>query len=281
MTAALIIVLRETLEAALIVGIILAYLKKTKNNKHRKYVWYGVLGGIVLSVVLAYVFQTFLGGFEGRAEEIYEGIAMWVAGGLLTWMILWMLTQRRNMKKKIEGKVESHLSKDHYFGLMALAFVGVAREGIETVIFLQAALLQSDSMAILTGGILGMVLAIVLAFILFKGFAKVPLRSFFTFTSVLLILFAAGLVAHGVHEFQEAHLLPIWIEHLWDVNPEVLQEGVYPLFHEKGAIGGLFKGLFGWNGNPSMIEVISYFLYIIVIAFTWKAIDSKEKKVLA
>ncbi len=278
MTAALLITLRETLEAALIVGIALAYLKKTANGKHAKYIWYGVLGGIVLSVLLAIIFQSFLGGFEGKAEEIYEGVMMLTAAGLLTWMILWMLVQRRNIKKNLEDKMEAHLKRDHYIGLMFITFVGVAREGIETVIFLQAAFLQSDSSGVLSGGVLGMVIAIILAYILFKGVAKVPLRKFFTFTSVLLILFAAGLVAHGVHEFQEAGVVPIVKEHVWDLNPEVVEEGVYPVMHESGAVGGILKGLFGYNGNPNLLEVLSYLAYLIVIALAWWRIDSGARK---
>lgn len=276
MTAALIITLRETLEAALIVGIILAYLNKTLNKKHKKIVWYGVLAGIVLSLILAFVFETYFGGFTGRAEELYEGVAMLVAGGLLTWMILWMLGQRHNIKKNLEKKAETHIEKDHPIGLFLLTFVAIAREGIETVIFLQAAVIQSGGSNTLIGGALGIVIAIILSYLLFKGIARIPLKKFFTATSILLILFAAGLVAHGLHEFQEAAVVPTYIEHLWDINPEVVTEGIYPLLHEKGAIGGLLKGLFGYNGDPSLIEVISYFAYLLFIVGLWNWIDRKK-----
>lgn len=279
MIAALLITLRETLEASLIVGIILAYLNKTQNKKQKRVIWYGVAGGVLLSVVLAFVFNRYLGGFEGRNEELYEGVMMLTAGGLLTWMILWMITQRKHVKARLENKIEAHLESGHTRGLFFLTFVGVAREGIETVIFLQAATIQSDAGSVLTGGILGIVIAIALAYILFKGVAKVPLRSFFTFTSVLLIFFAAGLMAHGVHELEEAGVVPIVIEHLWDINPEVVQEGVYPLMHEKGAVGSLLAGLFGYNGNPSLVEVLTYLAYMVVIFLVWGVIEKKEKVV--
>lgn len=266
MSAALIITLRETLEAALIVGILLAFLKKTDGMKGEKYVWGGVLGGVVLSLVLAWVFNTYLGGFEGQAEELYEGIMMLVAAGLLTWMILWMLKQRHNIKKNLENKASMHLENSRPWGLFALSFVGVAREGIETVIFLQAALVGSDSLSVVFGGVTGIILAIILAFVLFKGFVKVKLKKFFTFTSVILILFAAGLLAHGVHELQEAGIVPIVVEHLWDIN------GV---LNEKGTFGSFLKGLFGYNGNPSLIEVLSYLLYLGGIAVIWQRLEKK------
>lgn len=268
MFASLIITLRETLEAALIVGILLAYLNKTLNQKHKKFVWYGVLGGIFISLVLAFIFNNYLGGFEGRSEQIYEGVTMFIAAGLLTWMILWMLKQRHSIKRDLENKAESHIKKDHYWGLFFLSFVGVAREGIETVIFLQAAALQSGG-NVMWGALLGIVIAVIVSYLLFKGLAKVPLKKFFTVTSILLILFAAGLVAHGLHEFEEAGIIPIYIEHLFDVNGVI---------DENGNFGSILKGLFGYNGNPSLLEVLSYWVYIVAIAGLWVKIDVKESR---
>jgi len=264
MTAALIITLRETLEASLIVGIILAYLNKTENTKHKKIIWYGVVAGIITSFAFAWLFNTLGNGFEGAAEEIYEGITMLVAAALLTWMILWMLTQRHKLRANLENKVQTHIEGDHPWSLFFLVFVSVIREGIETVIFLQAASLQSEEGNLLIGGILGIVAAIILSYLLFKGISRIPLRKFFSSTSILLILFAAGLVAHGIHELQEAHIVPIITEHLWDTNS---------ILDEKGSSGALLKGLFGYNGNPSLIEVISYWAYLAIIALLWRRIE--------
>lgn len=268
MSSALIITLRETLEASLVVGIILAYLYKTANLSKRKYVWWGVSGGIILSIVLAWIFQKYLGGFEGQTEETYEGITMLFAAGLLSWMILWMLLKRKNLKKDLEAKVETHLQEKHDWGLVLIALISVAREGIETVIFLQAATLQSNKDGVFFGGLIGILIAIAFSYFMFKGILKIALRPFFTFTSILLILFASGLVAHGIHEFQEAGLIPIFIEHLWDTNN---------IIDEKGTLGSLLKGLFGYNGNPSLIEVISYWFYLAVISIVWISIEKKIK----
>jgi high-affinity iron transporter len=277
MLAALIITLRETLEASLIVGIVLAYLKKTENSRHGKFVWGGVAAGLVLSVVLAFVFEAYFGGFTGKAEELYEGVAMMLAAGLLTWMIMWMLVQRAGMKAKIEDKVHAHIEGDRPWALFFLTFIAVAREGIETVLFLQAAAIAGGTEGMLTGGLMGIVVAIGASYLLFKGIAKFPLRKFFTVSSVLLIMFAAGLVAHGLHEFQEAGVVPVLAEHVWDINPAVVEEGIYPLMHEKGAIGGLFKGVFGYNGNPNLLEVLSYVAYLALISGAWMWVGRREK----
>ncbi len=267
MTAALIITLRETLEAALVVGIILAYLEKSGNLKHKKHIWYAVLAGVLVSVIAAFVLKAIGQEFEGTAEQIYEGVTMLLASGLLTWMILWMLTKRKNLKSNIENKVAAHIQDNHPMGLFFLTFVSVIREGIETSIFMQAASFENQGQNLLLGGILGIVLAIILSYILFKGIKKIQLKKFFTVTSVLLILFAAGLLAHGIHEFQEAGVIPIITEHIWDTNGFI---------DEKGGFGGILSGLFGYNGNPSLIETISYFAYLIVIALTWRAIEKKQ-----
>lgn len=261
MFSGLIITSRETLEAALVAGIVLAFLNKTGNSRHAKFVWLGVGAGVLLSVILAFVFEKYLGGFTGRVEEIYEGVMMIVAAGLLTWMILWMLKQRSSLRANLENKVEGHVKENHPWSLFLLVFVGVAREGIETVIFLKAALLQSDGGNVLLGGFVGIIGAIVLAYILFKGAAKIPLKKFFTATSVLLILFAAGLFAHGVHEFEEAGILPVLVEHVWDINW---------LINEKSVFGEFLKGLFGYNGNPSLGEVIAYISYLSAMGFYFR-----------
>lgn len=278
MLAALLITLRETLEASLIVGIILAYLNKTENTSHKKMIWGGVAVGILLSVVLAVVFEAYFGGFTGRAEELYEGVAMLLAGSLLTWMILWMLVQRTGIKKNLEGKVHAHIKGDHPWGLFTLTFVSIAREGIETVLFLQAAAIAANGTeGMFAGAVSGVLVALVLSYVVFKGMAKFPLRKFFTVTSVLLIMFAAGLMAHGVHEFQEAGVVPVISEHIWDINPEVIVEGEYPLLHESGAIGGILKGVFGYNGNPNLLEVLTYVLYLILIVGAWKWIGRRQR----
>ncbi len=258
MISSFIIMFRETLEAALIIGILLSYLNKTGQSKYNPIIYLSTAAGIVMSIIGAYIFSAIAGGFEGRAEEIFEGMVMLVGAALLTTMILWMMKQQHSAAE-IEEKAERYLSKGKLLSLSLLVFVSVLREGIESVIFLGA--LNFSSGSSITGASLGIITAVILGFLIFVGSRKISLKFFFSATNILLILFAAGLVAHGIHELQEAFLLPVFIEHLWDINH---------LLHEKGTLGGIVKGLFGYNGNPSLIEVTAYSSYLILAVFFWK-----------
>ena len=256
------------MEVALIVGIILGYLAKTKQNKYNNIVYYGIGLAIIASIVGAFIFNSVAGGFSGRAEEIFEGSLMILGAVFLTTMILWMMQQKR-MASELENKVAVELRQSHKLGLFFLVFISVLREGIETVIFLSAASIASAENN-LAGAIIGVVAAILLGYVIFLGSVKINIKNFFNVTSILLILFAAGLVAHGVHEFQEAGVMPILVEHVWDINPAVNADGSYPLLHENGYVGSILKGLFGYNGNPSLLEVLSYVVYVVIVFILWK-----------
>ena len=276
MVSSFIITFRETLEAALIIGIILAYLFRTKQQKYNNVVYYGVFCAVVASIIAAVLFQFLAGGFEGRAEQIFEGITMLFAAVLLTSMILWMLRQK-NVAKEIEHRVQRHLNTQQQFGLFLVTFLSVFREGVETVIFLGASSFSGGD-NLLLWGLSGVIAACILGYIIFVAAKKVKLKLFFNISSVFLILFAAGLVAHGIHEFEEAKLLPATFE-VWNLNPVVNSDGSFPAFHEKGAVGGLAKDLFGYNGNPSLLEIISYLAYILLVVLLWRNIDRLWPKI--
>jgi high-affinity iron transporter len=266
-----IITSRETLEAALVIGVIMAYLTKTNNPQYKKTVYYGIFAGIVLSILSAWVFTMFAGGFEGRAEEIFEGFTMLFAAVLLTTMILWMMRQK-NIAKNIQNKVSAHIevagyNKTYAYGLFLLVLIAILREGVETVIFF-GAINYSSGISFL-GAALGVVAAIVVGYLFFIGTRKVNLKMFFTITSILLILFAAGLVAHGVHEFQEAAVIPYTVKEVWNTNN---------VLDEKGVFGSFLKGLFGYNGNPSLIEVLSYLAYLVGIFYVYHRFSVRKAK---
>ncbi len=277
MLAGFLIAFRESLEASLIVGVILSYLRRTRQTQYNNTVYIGIAAGVVGSIIGAYIFHAVAGGFSGRTEEIFEGATMLIGAALLTSMIIWMMRQRK-VAQQLEEKVEKSIQSTQQFELFFLVFVAILREGIETVIFMNAAITLSQGSTI-RGAILGLIAAVALGYLLFVKSLKINIKKFFTATSVLLILFAAGLIAHGIHEFQEAGIVPIVIEHLWDINPTTLSDGTYPILHEKGMLGSIFKGLFGYNGNPSLIEVLSYILYLVGISFVWKRI-TQEKRVV-
>ena len=268
MLPSFIITFRETLEAALVVGIVLSYLARTKQTRFNRIVYSGVAFGVFVSVFAAVLFMRLAGGLTGRAEEIFEGVTMLLGAVLLTTMILWMLGQR-HVAQELESRVAGEVAQARGLALFWLVAVGVLREGIETVIFLGAASFASPSNNLL-GALSGIAAAILLGYAMFAGTRRVNLKVFFNVSSILLILFAAGLVARGVHALQEANLLPTAVEHVWDLNPAVNADGSYPLLHEDGYLGGLFKSLFGYNGDPSLIEVVSYVAYLVVVFVVWR-----------
>ena len=262
---------RETLEASLVIGIVLAYLNRTNNQNYRKTVYYGIIFGVLASILAAFIFTFFAGGFEGTAEQIFEGITMLIGAFLLTTMILWMM-QQRHISKEIEGKVEKHLMNMQPFythiGIFMLIFIAIIREGVETVIFLNAINYASGINFI--GGTLGIIAAIIVGYIFFVSTRKINLKKLFNISSILLILFAAGLVAHGFHELEEAKLVSGIITPLFDISN---------ILNEKGIVGSFLKGMFGYNANPSLLEVIAYASYLGIIFYLYKRIENSRLKI--
>jgi high-affinity iron transporter len=245
MIAGFVIALREGLEAALIVGIVLAFLARTGGSHRYWQVFAGVVSAIIVSVAFAFGFQWFAGGFSGSSAQIFEGITTLVAAGLLVSMIVWMERKGPSLQTELEQKAAATMTAT--LGIFFIVFIAVLREGVETVLFLTA--LPASEGALWIGALLGFVVATGIAYIYFAGTKQFNLRTFFRITSVFLILFAAGMIAYGIHELQEAGLVPVLIEHVWDINY---------LLPENSPIGMVLKGLVGYNGNPSLIEVIAY-----------------------
>lgn len=273
MISSFLITFRETLEAALVIGIVLAYLAKTKETKHNKTVYSAIACAVIASVIGAFLFNTLAGGFEGRSEQIFEGTSMLFASFLITFTIFWMLKQK-HIVVHLHTKIEHALKQQQKIWLFFLVFMSVFREGIETVIFLGAASFATSKGDTMIGAASGIIVAIILGYFVFNASKKINIKQFFNITSVMLILFSAGMVSQAFHEFEEAKLIKTYIEHVWDINPEQNPDGTYPLLHHKGYIGALFKELFGYSGNPSLWQVSSYVLYIILIIFLWRKIES-------
>ena len=193
---------------------------------------------------------------------------MLLAAGILTWMIFWMGKQARFLKSELEDGVNKAAASTGKRAVFWLAFMSVVREGVELAIFITAAFFagnpgqaMNNTIQTLAGTILGLGTAALLGYTIFATALRLDLRRFFQVTGLLLILFAAGLVAHGVHEFNEVGWIPVVVEHVWDVNA---------ILDENSLVGQLLKTLFGYNGNPSLTEMFTYFVYIAVVGVFWR-----------
>jgi high-affinity iron transporter len=267
MIESFVIALREGIEAALIVGIILGYLKKVGAETLAKPIYYGVGLGVLASIGVAGLFLLLRVEFAGRYEQLFEGITMLVAAVILTTMILWMRNNSKTYSEDLREKVETALTKRQSYGLASLAFVSIWREGIETVLFLGSASFTSSGIQLLIGGGLGLGLAVLIGVAIMKYSVRLDLRTFFNVTGILLILFAAGLVGRSILEFQEAGVIAPMIEHVYDINW---------LIDGQSTAGKLLTALLGYDASPSLAEVFGYVGYWVLISF-WMYRDTLSR----
>ena len=253
MGGSFLITLREGLEAGLIVAIILAYLRSTNQRRHFRTVLVAALAAVAVSLVVGAAIFGIAGEFEGREAEAFEGLAMLAAVGVLSWMIVWMKRQSAGIKKGLEHEMAEVIGMGSVLALALIPFSAILREGLETAVFLFAATRTSTPLESTIGATAGIIVAIGLTWGIYSGGYRVNLRVFFNVTGILLIFFAAGLLIQGIHELQEAALLPISIEHVWDIN-YIIDDG--------SGVGLWLKALLGYNGNPSLLAVVAYPTYL-------------------
>lgn len=266
--AAFLVMLREGVEAAIIVAILLAFLDKTGRRDSSANVWRGTGLAILVSIVTGVLIWNTIGSLQGESEALVEGAIALVAAGLLTWMIFWMGKQARSIRSGLEAQASSALEAGG-LALAAVAFVAVVREGFESVLFLLSTTVGQDSVtSTLVGGLLGTAAAVVIGFLLYRAGHRVNLRTFFRWTGYLIILFAAGLVAKGVHEFQEIGALPTFVEQAWEfsfLDPATTTLGAY------------LKTMFGWDPDPSLLQVVAYWTYLISVGLRFSRMTALAK----
>jgi high-affinity iron transporter len=259
--------LREGLEAALILGIVLGALRQMRRRDLTPAIWIGAGSAVLLSLLTA-VLLTRLGlEMKDPGEAIFEGLTMLLAAGILTWMIFWMSQRARNLKGHLESSVQ-RASVGGKWSLFGLAFIAVLREGVELALFLTAAAFSSDARQTILGALLGLGTAVLLGWSLFATTVRLDLRRFFLVTGFLLILFAAGLVGHGVHEFNIAGWIPTIIGHVWNVDP---------ILNENSTFGQILKSLLGYNSSPSLTEVLAYLGYFGALLLGLRAIGRSSR----
>lgn len=262
MLANFLIGLREGLEAALVVGIIAAYLVKTRNVAKLPAMWVGVAAAVLLSLAVGALLAFSSASLSFEAQEAFGGFMSFIAVGFVTWMIFWMRRTARTIKAELEGKLESALSMGTY-ALAAMAFVAVAREGLETSVFIWAAVQSTDQTTVpIVGAVLGLATAVLLGWLLYKRAVKINLALFFKITGVGLVIVAAGVLAYGVHDLQEARILPGLNNHAFDISSTIPLSSWY---------GTLLKGAFNFNPTPTWLELGAWLAYLIpvMVAFLW------------
>jgi high-affinity iron transporter len=259
------ITFREGLEAAIIVGTLLSFIRALKVSKADLYVWLGVAIGLIASVVFAWVFNSFFGGFVGKNEKIYEGILMLVGGLMILQVSYWMKHNAKKYLTNLKSQIAVSIEQGTLFTIATIVALSVMREGVETVIFIEALQAQSDTALSLPMAIGGIVASILLAIALFFGSKKLPIKQIFSVSTTLLFMIAAGLLAHAVVEFQGAGWLPIIIKPLYDLSS---------VFSEKEGFGAILKGLFGYDANPSLIAVLVY--WCVLLLGIWDFLRGKK-----
>ncbi len=253
MLPSLLLTLREGLEAALIVGIIFGILRRLERQDLRRVAWTAIAAASGLSLALAGALHMAGAEFEGRGEMLFEGTTMLLAVGVLTWMIFWMRRQARFIESRLETEMRGAIRQGHHWALFSIVFLAVFREGVETALFLTAAnIAGGDGLATIIGGVIGLAGAILIGWGIYVGAARLNIRRFFDVTSVLLLIFAAGLFAHSLHEFEELGWLPAIAEEVWNLKP---------ILSDTSTVGSMLRVLAGYNDAPSLLEVIGYLAY--------------------
>ncbi|MDE3088775.1 MAG: FTR1 family protein [Chloroflexota bacterium] len=262
MLSALLIALREGLEAALIVGIVLGYLRRIGRRDHAPHAWAGIATAAALSAALAITMRVIGAELETPFEQMFEGTTMLLAVGVLTWMIFWMRYQARFIQTDLERQVQSAVTRGQHWGLFALAFLAVFREGLETALFLAANAFAADAFGTVVGTLVGLAIAVIAGILIYVYAVRLDVKIFFDITSLFLVVFAAGLLAHGVAEFQEIGWLPILTNAAWDTKA---------LLSNDSLLGSILRSLVGYNDQPSLLEVATYVGYWVIVlqAIRW------------
>jgi len=254
--ANLLIGLREGLEAGLVVGILIAYLRKVGRTDVLPKLWLGVGIAIALSLGVGALLTWGPYGLSFQAQEVIGGLMSILAVGLVTWMIFWMARHAHHLKHELHGRLDKALAGGA-IGIVILGVVTVAREGIETALFLWAAA-ASNSNAVLStlGAVLGLAGAVVISFAIYKGAVRINLRRFFIWTGAFLVVVAAGVLAYGIGDLQEAGWLPGYGQAAYSLA------GIIP---PTSWYGVLLAGIFNFTPEPTWLQVIGWSSYFVVV----------------
>jgi high-affinity iron transporter len=258
LTAGLLTGLREGVEAALIVAIVLAYLVRTGNGAQAPKVWLGAGLAVLTSLVAGVVIFQTVGAFQEPYEQLFEAVTFLIAAVVVTWMLFWMRRQSAGMRGELQARIDRVLSEGSVLGLAVLAFSAVIREGLETSLFLvgQATAVGPSAASLVVGALVGLAGAVLIGWIFYTGSRRIDLRAFFRWTGIGLVFIAAGLVSRAVHELVEIGVVPFGGQTAFDLS------AVLP--HDDG-VGQFLRAIFGYTSTPEVTTLVVHLAYLAVI----------------
>ncbi len=230
----------------------------------------GAILAVISSIIFAIIFTAIFGGFSGVTEQIFEGFTFIVSGVFIITLILWMSKEGPKMRKNLEEKIKFSIETRKIYSITILTYVIIIREGIELVLLLMGATSVGslNQLGIISGSLVGLVFSVSIGLLIFYGVKTINISKFFKISNVILIFFAAGLITYGIHELIEANIVNPIIEEIWNIKhflPENFPDGNPATPEWLEIIGSLLKALFGYNANPSLLEIIIYPLLLITI----------------
>ena len=259
-TSGLLTGLREGVEAALIVSIVITYLVRTGHRDQVGRVWIGTGLAAILSLIVGIAIFTTVGSFERPWEQIFEGTTLLIAAAVVTWMLFWMRRQARSVKGELQAAVERAIAVSASWGLAVLAFTAVVREGLETSIFLvgQATSDRAEAVWIVVGAVAGLAIAVLIGYGFYRGSHRLNLATFFRWTGVALVFIAAGLLSHGIGEFVEIGALGSgpWTATAFDLG------GV---LSDVTGVGSFLRAILGYSAAPAVLTLAAHVAYLVVI----------------
>ncbi|MEV0701699.1 iron uptake transporter permease EfeU [Saccharopolyspora sp. NPDC050389] len=249
--------LREGLEAVLVVSILVAFLVRTERRRALPHVWLGVAVAVALSIALGAVLTYTAATLSFEAQEAFGGIASIIAVAFVTGMIFWMRRAGRTLAAQLRGQLDEALRLGPV-AVATVAFLSVAREGMETAVFFFSSVQSAGGGTVLplVGFLIGIAIAIMLGWLLYAGAIKVNLSKFFTVTGVLLVFVAAGVFAYGVHDLQEAGILPGLNTLAFDVSDHIPPTSWY---------GALLKGIFNFSPQTTVFQAVVWAGYVAIV----------------
>jgi len=259
--------LREGLEAALVVSILVAYLVKTERRQLLPRIWLGVGVAVALSVAITLGLGVQSRQFTFETQELIGGTLSLVAVVFVTWMIFWMAGAARTIGRELRGRIDI-AAEGRSWSLVLVAFLAVGREGLETALILwtntQAAIgrdlapTAQQTAEPLLAALAGILTAVVLGYLIYRGAISINLTRFFTWTGAFLIVVAAGVLAYGIHDLQEAGFLPGLYTYAFDVSGAIPPGSWY---------GTLLKGIFNFSPASTVLETVAWFAYVVPVSY--------------